>query len=279
MFCKRCGDIVNDQSAKCRKCGGLAVEPIAGSSAASAGERKDPWSSTYLQKRLKPTNTTARPNSSYMASSSATGQNEYSFQRPIDRAPTGSPKYRLDNSPRYHEQQPQLGLPRQVRDATAGTRPVSMYAGAAVLDSQVQSAIQRTVAPQNQQMQPERQLKSKWSQYFTSTAGNGASGGVSPQVSLAANANIRARSESLSSGGARENNNNNSSGIGASNSALYGTRILSKQEDPISSTSSQPRPFAAVQRPLTSDGQTRGYNLQSTELPPVRRLGVGAQNG
>ncbi|KAJ1849421.1 hypothetical protein LPJ73_003731 [Coemansia sp. RSA 2703] len=128
-------------------------------------------------------------------------------------------------------------------------------------------------------MQPERQLKSKWSQYFTSTAGNGASGGVSPQVSLAANANIRARSESLSSGGARENNNNNSSGSGASNSALYGTRILSKQEDPISSTSFQPRPFAAVQRPLTSDGQTRGYNPQSTELPPVRRLGVGAQNG
>ncbi|KAJ2816342.1 hypothetical protein FBU31_006613, partial [Coemansia sp. 'formosensis'] len=65
-----------------------------------------------------------------------------------------------------------LGLARpRIRDA--GSRPSSMYAGgAAVLEPPVMSAVQRTVAGQ-QQTSPggaQRGLKSKWSQYFTSTA-------------------------------------------------------------------------------------------------------------
>ncbi|KAJ2396039.1 hypothetical protein GGI23_004069, partial [Coemansia sp. RSA 2559] len=92
-----------------------------------------------------------------------------------------------------------LPRPRPVRDAT-GARPASMYATGAVLEAPVQSAIERTVAkkPSRHQLFGEspgqsptapggdRQLRSKWSQYFTSSA--------SPQAEPAAG---RARSESL----------------------------------------------------------------------------------
>ncbi|KAJ1768625.1 hypothetical protein IW138_003383 [Coemansia sp. RSA 986] len=93
-----------------------------------------------------------------------------------------------------------LPRPRPVRDAT-GIRPASMYATGAVLEAPVQSAIERTVAKKPSRHQlfggspgqsptvtggGDRQLRSKWSQYFTSSA--------SPQAGPAAG---RARSESF----------------------------------------------------------------------------------
>ncbi|KAJ1939668.1 hypothetical protein GGF37_004303, partial [Kickxella alabastrina] len=238
MYCKRCGSIVHDQVSNCQKCGGLPVESLTGSGGSgSSADRKDPWSSTYLQRRLKPT-TTARPVSTY--------------NPPMEIRPLGSPKY-TDAA----------GASRPVRDATAGTRPSSMYVGsssaASVLDSQVQSAIQRSVATQRagqsppqqqqqsqlQQSQPQlhrqaeevnpqtRQLRSKWSQYFTSTA--------SPQVQLAAG---RGRSESLST----TLMNKPVAAASATSVGLQGARIPAKHSDLVA------RPFAAVQRPLTSDG-------------------------
>ncbi|KAJ2845003.1 hypothetical protein J3B02_004799, partial [Coemansia erecta] len=300
MFCKRCGDIVDNQSVKCRKCGGMPVEPIAGAS--SSSERKDPWSSTYLQKRLKPTasagsgvsGVSARPSSSYVPSTTYGTQDELSdirMHRPSDRPLTGSPKMRsglssaaahragIDNQRYLDPQQPLLGVPRTVRDATAGTRPTSMYAGA-VLDSQVQSAIQRSVAPQQQTRagatrltppQPERQLRSKWSQYFTSTAA------ASPQASIAAGANgssnsnsNRGRSESLSS--------SNIAGGFRDNSALYGARVLSKQNGSVlgaAAASPPSRPFVSSHRPTTSDGA--GQTRSSVESSAARRLGISTQ--
>ncbi|KAJ1813565.1 hypothetical protein LPJ56_005130, partial [Coemansia sp. RSA 2599] len=158
MFCKRCGEIVDNQCVKCPKCGGKPVEAIAG--APTSTERKDPWSSTYLQKRLKPAasaagaGVSARPTSAYVPSTTFGVQDELNdirMHRPGDRPLTGSPKMRtgiaghgaVGDGQRYLDTQPGLGVPRPVRDATAGTRPTSMYAGG-VLDSQVQSAIQRS---------------------------------------------------------------------------------------------------------------------------------------
>ncbi|KAJ2707218.1 LIM and senescent cell antigen-like-containing domain protein 2 [Coemansia sp. IMI 203386] len=275
----------------------MPVEPIAGAS--SSAERKDPWSSTYLEKRLRPAasaggvGASARPTSAYVPSTTFGTQDELSdirMHRPGDRPLTGSPKMRsglsghgvAGDNQRYVDPQPTLGVPRQIRDATAGTRPTSMYAGA-LLDSQVQSAIQRSVAPQQprsarmtppkqqqqQHQQPEKQLKSKWSQYFTSTAA------ASPQASLAAGANNRGRSESLSStnvGGMRDN----------SNSALYGARVLSKQNGSgLGAAASPPsRPFASSHRPISSDGggQTRSSIYGAVDPSPARRLGVSSQH-
>ncbi|KAJ1920077.1 hypothetical protein H4219_001606 [Mycoemilia scoparia] len=48
MFCKNCGDIVFKE--RCSRCGGLGVESIAEGSVVKS-EKKDPWSTTYLEKR------------------------------------------------------------------------------------------------------------------------------------------------------------------------------------------------------------------------------------
>ncbi|KAJ2798713.1 hypothetical protein H4R20_004721, partial [Coemansia guatemalensis] len=92
-----------------------------------------------------------------------------------------------------------LARPRPIRDAT-GTRPSSMYAGGSILEGPVQSAIERTVQPKTSgnlrhghspsaSADQSPRLRSKWSQYFTSTA--------SPQVNLAAGNGARGRSESM----------------------------------------------------------------------------------
>ncbi|KAJ2719200.1 LIM and senescent cell antigen-like-containing domain protein 1 [Coemansia sp. Benny D115] len=315
MYCKRCGNIVQEQDSKCKRCGGMPVEPISGASSAAA-ERKDPWSSTYLQRRLKPS-TTARPTSAYLPQSAAYSPHQDDFAaepralRSGDRPLTGSPSMRsaaqgtqqhFGISPRFgdhvqqqHQQQPLLQRP--VRDATAGTRPTSMYAGG-LLDSQVQSAIQRTVAPQpgDSQQQPLRQpprpaaqqadqpqqLRSKWSQYFVSTA--------SPQASLAAANASRARSESL--------NTTPTSGSAPSPNTLFGARILPKKSSDSYTTSPslvQQRPYAAVQRPPASDTAPGAAAVATTlaspsprplanintapgDLLPARRYGASAQH-
>ncbi|KAI9504936.1 hypothetical protein GGI25_001735 [Coemansia spiralis] len=235
MYCNRCGEIALTRH--CEKCGGLAAESTTGA-AAVAADRKDPWSSTYLQRRLNPTNAIASPASAsrplstaYLPSTSygATDHNnkfgETSAQKLGARPLTGSPKSRYgisdvnsgpnassiwaSESSKFSNDLP-VSRPRPIRDAT-GTRPASMYALSGVLDSPLQAAIERTVAPKTSRQQllhsspghspnsvgdPPRspRLKSKWSQYFTSTA--------SPQVSIAA-ANSsgigRGRSESMSS--------------------------------------------------------------------------------
>ncbi|KAJ2348289.1 hypothetical protein GGF43_004592, partial [Coemansia sp. RSA 2618] len=103
---------------------------------------------------------------------------------------------RTPPKPRTNEYELPLTRPRPIRDAT-NTRPASMYAGTGILDGPVQSAIERTVAPKSSTGQLRAaenptdhspKVRSKWSQYFTSTA--------SPQVSLAAS-NVRARSGSM----------------------------------------------------------------------------------
>ncbi|KAJ1739597.1 hypothetical protein LPJ78_003232 [Coemansia sp. RSA 989] len=131
MFCTRCGEITKDK--RCTGCGGWSVPSTTG---AEASGRKDPWTSTYLQRRLNPANSPGRPLSTYAG----------------------------NEADRKAEQ----GLGR-VRDAT-GARPSSMYAGA-VLDGPVQSAIERTVAPKGSSGQLRRDMgQPRWTQYFTSSA-------------------------------------------------------------------------------------------------------------
>ncbi|KAJ2814267.1 hypothetical protein GGI24_006448, partial [Coemansia furcata] len=181
MYCRRCGEIVASEG-NCKKCGGRAVESTTGAGAmnTTSAERKDPWTSKYLQRRLNPANVNKggvgnvpvpRPISTALTSSFDSG---YDFdlprappQRPVTGSPGGGGRGGDDL----------LGLARpRLRDA--GSRPSSMYAGgggaAAVLEPPVMSAVQRTVAGQQQQTSPggaaQRGLKSKWSQYFTSTA-------------------------------------------------------------------------------------------------------------
>ncbi|KAJ2496406.1 hypothetical protein GGH96_005850, partial [Coemansia sp. RSA 1972] len=148
MFCNRCGEITG--RLRCTHCGGHAVQSTTGSNVVDDG-RKDPWTSTYLQRRLNPANSSPqqRPSTAHTPS---TAQDDRGWSKPQNDVP--------------------LARPRPIRDAT-GPRPVSMYAG--VLDGPVQSAIERTVAPKTSSGQlrtnvQEPQLRSKWSQYFTSSA-------------------------------------------------------------------------------------------------------------
>ncbi|KAJ2173998.1 hypothetical protein GGH16_001540 [Coemansia sp. RSA 560] len=158
MFCNRCGEITG--RLRCTHCGGHAVQSTTGSNVVDDG-RKDPWTSTYLQRRLNPTNSSPRPSE---------------WTKPQTDVP--------------------LARPRPIRDAT-GPRPASMYAG--VLDGPVQSAIERTVAPKTSSGQlrsnAEPLLRSKWSQYFTSSA----------QTDSAVGA--RVRSESMGSPQVNESRN------------------------------------------------------------------------
>ncbi|KAJ2369674.1 hypothetical protein H4S01_000858 [Coemansia sp. RSA 2610] len=177
MYCRWCGEITAQN--KCVKCGGQAVPSTTG----APEERKDPWKSSYLQRRLNPTHagsSTQRPTTSYVA------ENE---SRSGIRPRGNSGDYDLP-----------LARPRAVRDAT-GPRPVSMYAGAGILDAPVQSAIERTVAPKSSSGQLRAgssprggspRLRSKWSQYFTSTAEAAAGPG-----------GARGRSESAGQAGTR----------------------------------------------------------------------------
>ncbi|KAJ2542626.1 LIM and senescent cell antigen-like-containing domain protein 1 [Coemansia sp. RSA 1822] len=151
MFCNRCGEITG--RLRCTHCGGHAVQSTTGSNVVDDG-RKDPWTSTYLQRRLNPANSSPQQRPSTAHTPQATMAQDRGWTRPQN-------EYDLP-----------LARPRPIRDAT-GPRPVSMYAG--VLDGPVQSAIERTVAPKTSSghLRPSTQeplLRSKWSQYFTSSA-------------------------------------------------------------------------------------------------------------
>ncbi|KAJ2688303.1 LIM and senescent cell antigen-like-containing domain protein 2 [Coemansia spiralis] len=187
MYCRRCGEIVVNE-ATCKKCGGRAVESTTGAGAMNTtnSERKDPWTSKYLQRRLNPANVSKgagagagagvavpRPISTALSSSFDSGLgHEFDYARAPQRPVTGSPGGRAGADADA------LGLPRPRGIRDGGGRPSSMHAGA-VLDPAL-SAVQRTV------LDPARGLKSKWSQYFTSTA--------APDAEPPS----RARSESLS---------------------------------------------------------------------------------
>ncbi|KAJ1732443.1 hypothetical protein LPJ72_003415 [Coemansia sp. Benny D160-2] len=216
MFCNRCGEISTTRN--CSKCGGRAAESTT-SAAAIADERRDPWTSVYLQRRLNSTTTTpnaspSRPlSTAYLPSATTYGvdharHNDSGPLKPVARPLTGSPKLRYGAGAAdaglagwaADSNDLQLPRPRPVRDAT-GPRPASMYATGAMLEAPVQSAIERTVAkkPSRRQMFGEspdhspatsggdRPLRSKWSQYFTSSA--------SPQQGSAVGG--RGRSESF----------------------------------------------------------------------------------
>ncbi|KAJ2260591.1 hypothetical protein GGI01_002893 [Coemansia sp. RSA 376] len=162
MYCRRCGEIVASEG-NCKKCGGRAVESTTGSGAMNtSNERKDPWTSKYLQRRLNPANVNKgvgsapvpRPISTALSTSFDSGY-EFEYPRAPQRPVTGSPGGRagIDD----------MARPRGIRDTSS--RPASMYA----LDPPVMSAVQRTVGAQTSPVAT-RGLKSKWSQYFTSTA-------------------------------------------------------------------------------------------------------------
>ncbi|KAJ2157764.1 hypothetical protein GGF46_004276 [Coemansia sp. RSA 552] len=207
-----------------------------GSAAAEGNGKKDPWSSTYLQRRLNGATPGAGGAGAHNAGAAGAGVQQ---QRPLSTAygplsgTAGASDHddgRFQQQQQHQQQQParrmghdrfgsgggDLGLarPRAVRDAT-GPRPASMYATGSILDGPVQSAIERTIAPKGSSSQlrsaghspgsadQSPRLRSKWSQYFASTG--------SPQVSLAASnaaaavAGMRGRSESMTaSAGPRE---------------------------------------------------------------------------
>ncbi|KAJ2557498.1 hypothetical protein EV175_001310 [Coemansia sp. RSA 1933] len=197
MFCNRCGEISTTRN--CIKCGGRAAESTT-SAAAIVEERKDPWTSVYLQRRLnsattapnaspsRPLSTAYLPSTTFGVDHNNTRPNDAGLQKQGARPLTGSPKMRYggaqaaDAGLSIWAPDNDLPRPRPVRDAT-GPRPASMYATGAVLEAPVQSAIERTVAkkPSRHQLFGEspghsptaagdRQLRSKWSQYFTSSA-------------------------------------------------------------------------------------------------------------
>ncbi|KAJ2332999.1 hypothetical protein GGI00_002536, partial [Coemansia sp. RSA 2681] len=230
MYCRRCGEIVVNGEATCKKCGGRAVESTTGSGAmnTTSNERKDPWTSKYLQRRLNPANVNKgavaaapRPISTAytQASSSFDSSGDFEYPRaPPQRPVTGSPGGGGGGGGRTAgalDAADVLGLPRPrgIRDA-ASSRPASMYASgssSAVLEPPVMSAVQRTVGAQQQQTSPvvaARGLKSKWSQYFTSTVAEAAAASPESGVSAAGprkrseteilSAGSRMRSESLS---------------------------------------------------------------------------------
>lgn len=156
MYCHRCGEIVLDNRKSCSVCGGRPVD----STTASAGvtDRKDPWSSAYLQRRLKPSNI-ASNNKPASASSSAGGVG-MGHSRPLsfDYGST--------------EQPPPRSI---VRNATGAPscRPTSMYAG-------------------------DTGLKPKWSQYFTTALDKDTNdNNIGLTVSTSALPNGRGRSDSL----------------------------------------------------------------------------------
>ncbi|KAJ2851611.1 LIM and senescent cell antigen-like-containing domain protein 2 [Coemansia brasiliensis] len=161
MFCTRCGEITKEK--RCIKCGGWSVPSTTGAEAIDGG-RKDPWTSTYLQRRLNPANSHGRPLSTYTPNEAddirggiRTGDMRGGALKAGAREDYGAAGW------------------GRVRDAT-GTRPSSMYAGGAVLDGPVQSAIERTVAPKGSSGQLRNSPRDRgsgqprWSQYFTSSA-------------------------------------------------------------------------------------------------------------
>ncbi|KAJ2889386.1 hypothetical protein IWW38_004744, partial [Coemansia aciculifera] len=187
MYCRRCGEIVVSGEATCKKCGGRAVESTTGAGAmnTSSNERKDPWTSKYMQRRLNPSNINkgggSRPMSTAITSSASfdSGHAEFEYhrapppvaqQRPVT---TGSPSTR----------------PTVALGPSSNSRPVSMYS-----------------AHQQQQPSPPvvvttRGLKSKWSQYFTSTAATESDDAAGPAAAAMAGGGgggPRVRSESLS---------------------------------------------------------------------------------
>ncbi|PIA14353.1 hypothetical protein COEREDRAFT_98992 [Coemansia reversa NRRL 1564] len=273
MFCGRCGEITGES--RCKRCGGLPVRSTTGSAAADEG-RKDPWSSTYLQRRLKPSNsgginggTGQRPLSTAYLPSTGNEYDEARGQRVVDRSPANGGFDRYGDLP--------LTRPRAIRDAT-GTRPSSMYAGGSILDGPVQSAIERTVQPKTSgnlrhghspsaSADQSPRLRSKWSQYFTSTA--------SPQVNLAAENGARGRSESMgvysrepASPTYASAANRSTQGLGKQYSpkrtdfatTAYAQQPTSHQDRQRSSTfnptavRASPGISTPVHRPLTSDG-------------------------
>ncbi|KAJ2004328.1 hypothetical protein H4R26_002576 [Coemansia thaxteri] len=223
MFCHRCGEIVQGSSASCKRCGGRAVESTTGSGVmSSSGERKDPWTSKYVQRRLNPSNVTKGPqpgavprpiSTAYLPS--ATFDNASPDlrdprvpQRPLTGSPGGS---------RGLESADLAGLPRPrpFRDAmSAGSsRPASMHFSSALPGIQpgAQPSIQPSTQPGAQQG-----LKSKWSQYFTSTAAAEA-----PGAALGG----RTRSESLSASAAGGASARGASAMGASAMGVSGAGV------------------------------------------------------
>ncbi|ORX69026.1 hypothetical protein DL89DRAFT_258115 [Linderina pennispora] len=248
MYCKRCGDIV--YSDRCKRCGGRPVESTTGAAAAQ-GERRDPWTSTYLERRFHPgsgnpggsgSSPSARPLSTVYPPAHGNDNNHMYGEPGGLYRKTGSPK---SGSPVAIIQAAAVaassggdnwrdGIPvpraRGLRDSPAA-RPASMYATNNTQHSPVQvvAAAQRSAAlngnkPYNispvlnassryshykspslsspsmpaaapmsasPSSSPSKQMKPRWSQYFTSTASPQAAG-PSPVVPGA-----RMRSETM----------------------------------------------------------------------------------
>ncbi|KAJ2743036.1 hypothetical protein GGI20_004050 [Coemansia sp. BCRC 34301] len=186
MYCRRCGEIVVNGEATCKKCGGRAVESTTGAGAMNTthNERKDPWTSKYVQRRLNPANinkgvaavAAPRPTSTVFTSSFDSGHGSSDL---LEYPRGGSDAADV------------LGLLRPrgiIRDAAS--RPASMHAAQPSLGgSPVMAAAQKSVSGSPVAV---RGLKSKWSQYFTSTA-------TSPETEKGGSSGgPRVRSESLS---------------------------------------------------------------------------------
>ncbi|KAI8322257.1 hypothetical protein GQ54DRAFT_311092 [Martensiomyces pterosporus] len=161
MYCKRCGDIV--YSERCKRCGGRPVESTTGAAAAS-GERKDPWSSTYLERRFHPSSggggTSSRPLSTVYSTTAIVDSHADFGEPPMYKASEspsgGSPNMRAGSAsgspvlPGGHGRRDSFTniRHRQIRDSPA-SRPMSMYVSGGTGGSPGQSPVQRAVASQS----------------------------------------------------------------------------------------------------------------------------------